>query len=527
MPLYPPSNVVGSTSVVLTVGAPTGIAATDTAAIQAKLDAAAAAGGGDVLLSAGTYVHTGLDIDTKVCLRGQRRATVLKSAPNIGRTAIRTKNFATLTGTDNATAGGVPHDLALLDFVQDGDKANQSSTSNGIDIYAYAFKVSGVVTRNNKGRGFYTEHSTQSVSTGEENSMVATLDDFFAHTNDLEGWEFRGPHDMQSGDLVYFFQNNMTNSGSKSQLWVPNSGGRANGAQFGRFHAWGGYSDYGAVIAGSGVRLHTPIIEGGIVAQLWLDIDQVQVYDSHLYTGGVNTATAKGIVCGHTGSTLNGSIVTGRVENCGGGAFDLTFLGDHNDLYVRHFYYSGTTPTLTALGWVGSEPGPKNDVSIRPSDGSFVPTAQTIRKQAGPLKIAKANSSDTRNLLEVNDETGANLYIFDKWGRPIAKAGVPTAAAGAQQGSGASPATVTGFDIAGTLAITTGTTPAAGQIAGITFAHTYGTAPIVQVIAKDAATQALGLFVTVAATGFSVRCANAPTAATTYNVDYLVVGKTS
>jgi polygalacturonase len=62
-------------SVVLTVGPPTGVAATDTAAIQSQLDAAETAGGGDVLLSPGTYVHNGLDLGTKVRLRGQGRAT--------------------------------------------------------------------------------------------------------------------------------------------------------------------------------------------------------------------------------------------------------------------------------------------------------------------------------------------------------------------------------------------------------------------------------------------------------------------
>lgn len=518
-------------SVVLTVGPPTGVPATDTAAIQSQLDAAETAGGGDVLLSPGTYVHEGLDIGTKVRLRGQGRATVLQSAPDIGRTAIRTKDFATLTGTDTATAG-VPHDFAIRDLVQDGDRANQASRSDGVQIYGYAFDVDGLVIRNNKGQALYTEHATQSVATGEENAMVSTLNKFMAHTNDLEGWEFRGPHDMQTGDEVYFFQNNMTNAGSKSQLYVPDSSGRANGAQFGCFHAWGGYSDYGVIIRSSGVRLHSPVIEGGIVAQLWMDIDQIQVYDAHLYTGGVNTAVAKGVVYGHSGGRANGTVFTGRIENCGGGAFDFNYIGDHNVIDADHYYYTSVTPTLAALGWVGSSLGPnngaKNDIRLRVNDNSFVPTRQSLKQQVGPLKVFRTVSSDTRGLLTLLDEAGNSLTSFDNRARLLAKAsGTTSFAAGTGAGTGASVSvSSTSNDMSGTITVTTGTSPATGDAAlcAITFAAAFGTTPNVILTPANAAARALANQGANAATGNWTLYVVNPPASTTLKYSYLVIG---
>lgn len=514
-------------------GVGTGTALTDYATpLQNFMNALRDAGPGykgqlppGVLLSSGTIFQ-----DTYTVPTGHGRGTVIKLADASNVALWKTRNFDTLIGTDNATAGGVPHDFAVRELVFDGNYTNQSLRADGPMFYGYAFDIDGVVFRRFNGQGSFTQHSTQSVSTGEENSMPMTLDRVMWHSNQLEGWEFRGPHDAQTGDRCFMFQNNMSNAGSKSQLYVPDSTGRANGAQFGRIHLWGGMCDYGALIQSAGVRLHSPIIEGGIVAQLWVDQDQVEVYDAHLYTGGVNTATAKGVIFGHSGANADGCTVHGKVENCGGGAADFTNLGDHNDVDLNHFYYSGTTPTLANLGWVGPEPGPRNRVRVRVNGNDFIPTAQNVTKHVGPTKTAKASSSDTRNLAEWNDETGANLSILDKWGRRVARGGAPVAAAGSGQGSGAVAGTVTGHDESFIVALTTGSATglaAAGQLQGLTFAHTYGTNPVVHIEGLDAPSAALLPYATVATTGCSIRTANVPAATTTYNFQVTVSGKTS
>ncbi|MFA6433755.1 MAG: glycosyl hydrolase family 28-related protein [Elusimicrobiales bacterium] len=80
-PATPPASGGGGYATVV-VAAPTGVAATDTANIQAALNTAAAAGGGRVLLREGVYIiNTSLLIDDNVTLQGQgKTATTIRAA---------------------------------------------------------------------------------------------------------------------------------------------------------------------------------------------------------------------------------------------------------------------------------------------------------------------------------------------------------------------------------------------------------------------------------------------------------------
>lgn len=523
-----PSPLVGSSSggvasYTATVNAASGTAGTDTAAIQAKLDAASAAGGGTVILKEGTYViNAPLLVDTHVVLKGQGRGTVIQLANGANCDAIQTKTFTANTG-GSALAG--EHDFGVQDLVLDGNRANQTATSHGIRIYGRAYRCSNLVIRNFKGRAFHSEDTSQSTSTGMENSMPAVLENFMFRTCDGEGIYHRGPHDSHISN-GFLFETMMGNTGSKAQLNVP-SDGYSNGTAFSLLHLWGGYSDYGVYLASSGLRMYNSVVEGGLVAQVWNDASQNQFEKCHFYTGGVNTATAKGMVLGHSGGVISGTDLDCVFENCGGGAIDFTYGGDQNTIRFRHYYFTGTAPSGSTLGIIGFPSTSKNRFDVQVIDNTFTPTSASLSQLQGSTRIAKANSSDTRDLLRLMDEATADMFVFDKWGRPIAKAGTPTTAVGAQQGSGASAATITGFDAAGTISITTGTTPAAGQLAAVTFAHVFGTTPNVVITPKDAGAAALQPFVTTAASGFSVRCATAPAASTTYAFDYVVVGKTS
>ena len=73
-----------------------------------------------------------------------------------------------------------------------------------------------------------------------------------------------------------------------------------------------------------------------------------------------------------------------------------------------------------------------------------------------------------------------------------------------------------------------GTTPAIGAQVGVTFPTAYATAPYVAVVPKNAATAALGLYVSATAAGsFTVSSTAAPTASqanTVYAFDFLVTG---
>lgn len=110
----------------------------------------------------------------------------------------------------------------------------------------------------------------------------------------------------------------------------------------------------------------------------------------------------------------------------------------------------------------------------------------------------------------------------------------PNAAAGGNAG-GSPPAPVvdTGAnDAAGHITFGTGTLPAAGTLAQVTFNTPWvipgGGAPHITVTPLNAATEALGLYISGSSpTGFGIAAVNAPAASqanTTYSVAYVVMG---
>ena len=86
-----------------------------------------------------------------------------------------------------------------------------------------------------------------------------------------------------------------------------------------------------------------------------------------------------------SGNVINATFIRARVENCGGGAVDLTYAGDHNDVEIQHFYYAQQVPALTTLGFVGT-PTPRNRVQILVSYRSFVPTTQRLNAAGGTVQ---------------------------------------------------------------------------------------------------------------------------------------------
>lgn len=110
----------------------------------------------------------------------------------------------------------------------------------------------------------------------------------------------------------------------------------------------------------------------------------------------------------------------------------------------------------------------------------------------------------------------------------------PGAAAGANAGTTPpAPVLTTGSnDGAGNVTFGTGTTPASGTMVQMTFNTAWvipgGGAPHILVTAANAATAALGLYVSgMSPTGFGVSCTTAPAASqgnTTYQFNYVVAG---
>lgn len=96
---------------------------------------------------------------------------------------------------------------------------------------------------------------------------------------------------------------------------------------------------------------------------------------------------------------------------------------------------------------------------------------------------------------------------------------------GAGAGSGAT-ATISGNDFSGTITVATGTSPAAGILATVTFANAYGAAPQVFIEAMSAAGATLATYISAASTtGFALSTGSVPAASTGYTLQYYVMGQ--
>lgn len=392
-----------------------------------------------------------------------------------------------------------------------------------VSMYAYAVRGSDFVIRNAVGNGLWTEWSTVSAAQPGTDAMESFWTNYKIHDCNGDGWVFIGPHDTQSVNAI-IFKNGSNGATGYAGVRMPTSNGATNGSVLSHTHVFGGTMQYGVYCGASGIRIVDHIGEGGTSAQVWINAAQVQMPDCYLYSGGVNTASVKGIILGSSGYNINGLKASGEITNCGGCAIDWTHGGDNNHVVLHHFYFSGTTPTGSTLGVIGTI-GQKSVCDVTVFNNTFATDASSTAVFVGPERRYRATSSDTRDMYAVYDETGTEMYAVDYKGRPRSKAGsTPTIAVGSNIGTGGT-VSISGTDYAGTITITTGSTVAAGQMAAVTFSTAFGATPQAVVLTSgDSASAAVQLFATKAASGFSVRVAGTPGSGATYTVNYVVIG---
>lgn len=505
--------------------APTG--SDDTAGLQALIDAAANAGGGTIRLRPGsTYITTGLTMKSNIWIDLNGSTLQLKS----GTTAsvIATDSYSTLIGGDS-TSG--PIDWGIRNGYLDGNKVNQSGTPSTfppvLAIYGRRYVLDNLIVRNGYGTGIDSQWSTTSPFQ-TPNGFESWITRVYVHSCKYDGLNFRGPHDtfMQN-----FYVVKCGEEAGAVPVRFPDASGRANGSNVDKFHIYGGngYS-YGLVINTAGMRISNFVVEGAQTAQVLVQASQVQLDGFHLYTGGIATGTAKGIQVGdstHTG--VNAGTIRGRIENCGGGAIDVTYMGWNNDIDIHHAYFASTTPTVASLGIVGTLAN-RNKFLLRTTDsgsgsgGTYAPTAGGFNNQVGPQRISRTNASDTRNLWELRDESNNTVALFDWRGRRrVNTFAVPTIAAGA--GAGTSPTVaISGDDTAGKITITCGANPAAGTLATVTFSGVFGNAPHVTLTAGDPASAVAALYAGTSTSAFSVKCVGIPDQGDALTIFYTVTG---
>lgn len=161
----------------LSVGPPSGSAATDTTRLQAAIDQISAAGGGcfELLNYGSVYLTTGLTWKSNVFMVGVGMPTI-KLADGSNATVIQGNGFASLTGTD--TNGGISN-FGIFGVILDGNRANNTSPAatagHGLAFYGRDFYIDNLEVINARRTGLWTEYATGAVGTSPFNGNVNKL----------------------------------------------------------------------------------------------------------------------------------------------------------------------------------------------------------------------------------------------------------------------------------------------------------------------------------------------------------------
>jgi hypothetical protein len=201
-----------------------------------------------------------------------------------------------------------------------------------VAVYGFGWQGHGFLIRNAAGLGLWTEWATNVNVSSSIGALEAYLNDFSMY-NCLGGaWMCAGTHDMQANNFV--LGQNCSGAGY-STLVVPFDG-YVNGGTFLEYHVWGGGYDYGIYAASAGLEFDGQV-EGGLLAEFFMNGSLNRV-KGKLFTGGIQTATAVGLVIG---TNINNIFADVKVEQMGGGLFDITGFGGSCDLRVYGTFYNG------------------------------------------------------------------------------------------------------------------------------------------------------------------------------------------
>jgi hypothetical protein len=277
------------------VAAPTGVAATDTAAIQNAINTATpvgsapfVSGGLTVLLQKGIYVVNGLTMLSLVHIVGQSPdTTVIQLAANANTNVITGQNFASLTGTDS-NAGIYTWSVERLTI--DGNASNNTS-GDGICIYGYEPRLFDVEIRNCAGLGLYHEWGNTgavSSSTLATGSMEGKVRNLKIQRNLGGGINWQGPSDSQFNQVV-IAQNGPT-TGTTTIGWL--IGGNSYGAQISDSHIWGQYHNIGMRVDVNS-SLTDVEVEGAATDQLWLRCNSNVIKGGEYFQPGTSGAVIR------------------------------------------------------------------------------------------------------------------------------------------------------------------------------------------------------------------------------------------
>ena len=453
-------------------------------AINNALSAANTAGGGVVYLPAGTYlVGATLTLYSLIHLRGDGpHVTIikLKNAANVD--VIQGASFATLTGTNNASAG--INEFSIENLTVDANKANNTS-GYGIRLYGYNYLLSHVQIQNATNDGLYSEWARAANVSPVGDSLEARLFDVKSHDNKGHGITWAGPHDSL-WDAVITYQNGTADDGHAGMNILNNTTSLGGRLQITNSHSWGNSQSW-ALRSETQLSLSNNQWEGAQRAQVLLGgSDATHTASDTIITG--DTIYAAGTITAPVGIEIG--ITAGSI-----GVSGLIITG------VKLLSFTSGALKFT------------NDAGLSTIDAWIYQASGTVI--AGTPASGSSGTKLTYDLFGLSGSQPQTQIM----GHAVSKGGAATLGT---LKTGINTQSITGNDTAGTVTLATTATPpgAAATVASVVFATAYAAAP--QIIVQAASTNVF-VWTNRSASGFDILCTAALGVSASYFISYLVI----
>ena len=360
------------------VAAPTGIAATDTANIQAALNA----GPGEVILREGVYVSKLLTLPEAVWVEGRGEGvTTLKLANGSNTDLIHTTNFTALR-EGNKDEG--PKFFGLRNLTLDGNKANNTAPAGNsglVSIYGSNFNLDHFQINNPANNALWAEWGNEGGS--EMEAWVGNFRIKQEGEGGKNGLVWRGPHDSMISDGVIQGIN-------EDSVVIGGTTGVGDSTYVRQVHVWGESQKRGFTINGFGIRLIDCQAEGAKEACALVNGSECTILGGHYFLG-----SKYGIQIGETGKVVYDPHIITRIDEC---TTAIAYVGE--DFYG--YYDLDISPllertpegkieagTLTVIrgvtNWIGVKKGAKLSgltITGGATISSFSETAKTITMSA-------------------------------------------------------------------------------------------------------------------------------------------------
>jgi hypothetical protein len=342
----------------------------DTAAIQAAINAASAAGGGTVYFGGKTYISKQLSLLNKVNLKGAgREYTTIQLANSQGTSLITSAEYASNINNGSGSAygaNGTPSYFNIEDLTLNGNQVNQPAPGTRTDydqasavlqLWGYHMVLRNLEITHAKELALYTEHTASWETTFNEYTFgESNFENIYIKNYGQVGWVNRGPHDSIVRS-VYISSYN-ADGGTPAYGFVSQSNANysASGLVAHGLHVWGQHTANSVYLNG------TNIIDGFIYAEgcnssaLYMTNTTGNYFDAtvgycvdgiEMAVGSTNNRIRASVQSNVSGSLFKMESASGNVleqlpgNNPGAAVFDCTagtYTGGNNSFISAHPY---------------------------------------------------------------------------------------------------------------------------------------------------------------------------------------------